>query len=90
MSKKVVDIDKFLDDKKMTFVIKGKTYEVTDIPADMEKMSQDGIDGLREGVAKMLGCPVEVVEDLGQGALVHILEEANANFLPSLGSTKEK
>jgi len=89
MGKKVINIDKFLEEKSFDVVIKGKTYTIRDIPADMDDLAKQGVDGLRKGVAKMLGCELKDIEDLGQGALFHILEEAQKAFLPSLGSPQK-
>lgn len=87
---KVVNIDEFLNEKEMKFVIKGKEYIVKDIPLEAEDALKDGVKGMRKALASMFGCGVEELEGLGQGACIKIWEEVNRNFLPVPDSEKDQ
>ena len=91
MAKKVVNIDEFLSEKALEFVVNGKTYLVKDIPVETGKeLSEGGIDALRKAVAKMFNCQESEIANLGQGALMKIIEEANKNFLPTFNSPENQ
>ena len=81
MAKKVVNIDEFLNEKALEFVVNGKTYLVKDIPVESSKeLASGGIDSLRKAVARMFNCDEKELANLGQGALMKIIEEANKNY----------
>ena len=80
---KVVNIDEFITEKEMVFVVGGKEYRVKDIPLGIDKfVDENGINGIKSAVAKMFGCSEEDLAGLGQGACLKIWEEVNKNFLP--------
>jgi hypothetical protein len=87
---KVVNIDSYLTDKEMQFVVNGKTYTVKDIPLELEEMVKDGIKGIKKALATMFGCDIKELEGLGQGACIKIWEEVNKNFLPQTNLQKDQ
>jgi hypothetical protein len=87
---KLVNIDEYLSEKEMEFVVKGKKYVVKDIPLDLEEKVKDGIKGIKEALASMFNCNLEELDGLGQGACIKIWEEVNKNFLPQANSPNDQ
>ncbi len=88
--KKVVNIDEYISEREMEFVINGKTYIVKDIPLDLEEKVKDGIKGIKAALAEMFSCDLKELEGLGQGACVKICDQVNKNFLPQANSPKDQ
>ena len=80
--KKVLDIDEFLKDNGVTVILKGKKYEVKDIPLEMRQyLDGDDVDH-KKAVAVLLGCSESELDGLGLAALSKIITDVHVNLLP--------
>ena len=77
---KTVNIDEYLKDHAVEFVLNGKKYVVKDVsPKVREMMSAEDIDE-RAIVKELLGCSDNDLEGYGIAAFVAIIREVTENL----------
>lgn len=80
---KVFDVDKYLSDKAVTIRIKGKDFEVKDVPHEVrEKFNSEEQEEQREGLQILLGCTKEDLEGYGFAATSGIISHIMENLFP--------
>ena len=81
---KVIDIDKFLNEKECEIKIGGKTFIVKDIPMEVRKLMQEDAVDSKEIVKQILGCTDKDLEGYGMAAMAAIINQVTENlFTPS-------
>lgn len=83
------DIDQLLAEDAITLTIKGQDFTILDLPDDIQKMFDENKDNPRALLAKLLGCPIELLADYGIVGINKIVQVINENFLPKLSITPQ-
>ena len=78
------DIDQLLAEDAITLTIKGQDFTILDLPDDVQKMFEENKDNPRMLLSKLLGCPIELLQDYGIVGINKIVQVINENFLPKL------
>ena len=79
---KILDVDKFLKDQGVTIKLGDKSFEVLDVPFDMEKLFEEESEaGRKAALAKLIGCEEADLKPYGLAGLKAIFEHVTSNLL---------
>lgn len=80
---KVFDVDKHLSDNAITIRIKGKDFEVKDVPEEVtEKFNSEDKEERKDGLCLLLGCTKKDLEGYGHAATSAIISNIMENLFP--------